>query len=156
MLTLCRLHNCFCLLLTNKCQLGISDVWLRVGKQIVDRGLLNPYFMKIPLYYLSSFSNFVQPHFPLSFYCLVSFAECVVMPDLMCNFASWNYGLKLVKPCYLSTGSTLAVHFMQQGIKFTEGLTRMACFACTLIWYHKHRETQTEHTGINRLSHMYK
>ena len=29
-------------------------------------------------------------------------------------------------------------------------------FACTLIWYHKHRQTHTGHTGTSRLRHTFK
>ena len=59
----------------------------------------------------------------------------------------------------------LAICFMQQGIKFTEGLTRMTCFFCqypdlishtyTHTHTHTHTEKHTENTGTNKLTHKY-
>ena len=52
------------------------------------------------------FSNFVQST-PCSFCCLVSLADCLITPQLMCCFAQWYYGPTPVAPCYLSTSITL-------------------------------------------------
>ena len=58
-------------------------------------------------------------------------------------------GPKLVQPWY---PQHLAVCFMRQEIKFTEGLTHDMVFASTLTWFHTHRG---KHTQIRTDTHFY-
>ena len=57
----------------------------------------------LALFFFLIFSN------PSPSFSLVSLAEFVITPDLMCYFAQCNYGPKVVDSL-----------FMQQGIKFTD------------------------------------
>ena len=74
-----------------------------------------------------TFSNSAHPSFPHCFCCLVSLTDCIITPYLMCYFAWNNIELNLWS-LGMYNQLQLAVNFMQQGIKFTEGLIRMTWF----------------------------
>ena len=59
-----------------------------------------PYSLPLP-----PFSNFVHPLSPTP--CYFGWMRNYARSDLICYFAWWYYGPKLVKPWYLSTSSTL-------------------------------------------------
>ena len=95
--------------------------------------------MKIPLYCL-------PPPLPLCvLFCVMTLKTCscrVLVPLNQRDFA---------------------ICFIQQGIKFTEGLTRMTCFFCqypdlishTYTHTYTHTDKHTENTGTNKLTHTY-
>ena len=68
-------------------------------------GLVTPIFYEdlYILYPSPLFQTLSTPALPF----LATLAECEITPDLICYFAWWYYGPKLVKPWYLSTSSTL-------------------------------------------------
>ena len=120
---------------------------------IVDRGFLTPLFMKTPSILLTPphFSNFTQ--FTRALFVALLLVEYVTMPDLI------SYLMDLNGAYSTSTSLEYQQHlvcFMQQGIKFTEGLANMTWFLLVL-WFHIiHRQTHTEKTWTNRLAHIYK
>ena len=87
------------------------------------------YFIKTTHILLTlPFSNVVQ-YPPRSFSCLVSMTECVITLHLIYYFWIILWTCLALLPQYQQH---LAVCFMQQGIKFTEGLTRIIWFLLVL------------------------
>ena len=86
-----------------------------------------------------------HPHCP--FCCLVSLAEWVIAPHLMCilfnDILLWIYKCRAMAQLYQKD---FYVWFMQQGIKFTEVWHRIRFFVGTLIWYHTHKHTNAHKT----------
>ena len=84
-----------------------------------------------------------HPHCP--FCCLVSLAEWVIAPHLMCIYLMvlWIYKCHAMAQLYQKD---FYVWLMQQGITFTEVWHRMRFFVGTLIWYHTHKHTNAHKT----------
>ena len=124
----------------------------------IDWWFLTSYYMKIPLciaYFY--FSDFVHPSLspPMCSFCFVSLAECVITPNLMCYFAWWYYGPKLIKPWYLGTSSTLLCVFCNKAsnlLKVWHGWHGF-CLYFNLL---SHIQINIPwHTGTNRLTYTH-
>ena len=101
---------------------GIAHSWQKDSNPPISwRPFLNclaPFFFKFcppPPYPVVS-----NPHPLCCSCCLVSLAEWVIVPHLMCHFTLWYYGFTHFKPWYLITRTLMCVYFMQQDVRFIE------------------------------------
>ena len=122
--------------------------------------------MKTPLYCLPPISNFVHPppSFPVasnphphsSFCCLVSLAEWVIAPHLMCYFTFlmilWNLHIMSGLGTLVSERPWCVFYATKHQVYW--GLTHCRYSDLTS---HKHIHTRhTVHSGASRLTHPYK
>ena len=110
------------------------------------------------VYYLLLLLRFCPPLSlspPMCSFCFVSLAECVITPNLMCYFAWWYYGPKLIKPWYLGTSSTLLCVFCNKAsnlLKVWHGWHGF-CLYFNLL---SHIQINIPwHTGTNRLTYTH-
>ena len=103
---------------------------------------------------------FTLPFFksPRSLCCLVSLAQCVIKPHLMC-YVWWYYGPKLVEPWNPNASSTLLCVLCNKASNLLKVWHRWHgfCWYSELIW-HTHTDKYTEDTHQNkfRLRHTHK
>ena len=128
------------------------------------RGPKPLYFMKNPqyclppppLFFIKFYPTPLPPPFPLlsnpythcCFFCLVSLAEWMIVPHLICCILLNDIRDLQMSSLVTQYQKNLDVCFMQQGIRFTEAWHIVWFFAGTLIWYsiHKHTHIQRHST----------